>query len=73
MSTFELRLPRVRRQRPGLEPAAWFRRAFARIRLWRERARQRRCLAALNDRMLRDVGLTRGDVMAETSKPFWRP
>lgn len=39
---------------------------------WRERARQRDLLAGLDDRMLRDIGLTRADVMCEASKPFWR-
>ena len=37
-----------------------------------ERARQRRALAALTDALLRDIGLTRRDVEAETGKPFWR-
>jgi uncharacterized protein YjiS (DUF1127 family) len=40
---------------------------------WQQRARDRRQLEALNDRMLRDIGLTRADVFAEASKPFWRP
>jgi uncharacterized protein YjiS (DUF1127 family) len=39
---------------------------------WSERARQRRLLAALDDRMLKDIGLTRADVAAESDKPFWR-
>ncbi len=41
------------------------------VRFWSERARQRRQLAALDDRMLKDIGLTRADVMSETDKPFW--
>ena len=36
------------------------------------RARQRRDLAALSDYALRDIGLSRGDVDLEISKPFWR-
>ncbi len=40
--------------------------------LWAERAGQRHRLAELNDHMLRDIGLTRADVMAETTKPFWQ-
>jgi uncharacterized protein YjiS (DUF1127 family) len=40
--------------------------------IWRERARQRRHLQLLSDHMLRDIGLTRADVLAEASKPFWR-
>ena len=37
-----------------------------------ETYRQRRSLAALDDRMLKDIGLTRCDVAAEVSRPFWR-
>jgi uncharacterized protein YjiS (DUF1127 family) len=37
-----------------------------------ERARQRRALARLSDEMLRDVGLTRDDVVREMVQPFWR-
>jgi uncharacterized protein YjiS (DUF1127 family) len=48
------------------------RRAVQLLQLWRERARQRRQLQCLNDRMLRDIGLTRADVFAEASKPFWQ-
>jgi uncharacterized protein YjiS (DUF1127 family) len=43
-----------------------------RLLLWHEIARQRRHLAAMDDRMLRDIGLTRVDVAGETEKPFWR-
>lgn len=41
--------------------------------VWRERARQRRVLAAMDDHLLKDIGLTRADVDHETGKPFWRP
>jgi uncharacterized protein YjiS (DUF1127 family) len=40
--------------------------------LWAERKSQRYRLAELNDQMLRDIGLSRADVMAEATKPFWR-
>ncbi len=36
------------------------------------RQRQRRELAALPEHLLRDIGLGRGDVEVEISKPFWR-
>jgi len=39
---------------------------------WQERANQRHALAALEEPMLRDIGLTRSDVWREVSKPFWR-
>ncbi|MBT5898065.1 MAG: DUF1127 domain-containing protein [Rhodospirillaceae bacterium] len=40
--------------------------------VWRNRARQRRRLAALDDHLLDDLGLSRADVAAECAKPFWR-
>ena len=39
---------------------------------WRRRSRERAELARLDDRMLRDIGVTRGDVWQEINKPFWR-
>jgi uncharacterized protein YjiS (DUF1127 family) len=40
---------------------------------WLHRIESRRELAALCDRNLRDIGITRVDAMREASKPFWRP
>jgi uncharacterized protein YjiS (DUF1127 family) len=37
-----------------------------------ERIRQRRALACLSELDLKDLGRTRGDALAELSKPFWR-
>ena len=39
---------------------------------WLDRARQRRHLAELDDRMLRDIGLSRAEVDNETSRRFWQ-
>ena len=79
MSTVELRSSRTG-PRDSLTVLAAFqgwtfrvRRAVQLVQIWRERARQRRQLECLNDRMLRDIGLTRADVFAEASKPFWQP
>ena len=47
-------------------------RLFDRIFMWRNRARQRRHLAELDDRLLRDIGLSRVEVEHEISRPFWR-
>jgi uncharacterized protein YjiS (DUF1127 family) len=47
-------------------------RAASEIREWRRRSRDRRALAAMSDRSLRDIGLTRYDADWEASKPFWR-
>jgi uncharacterized protein YjiS (DUF1127 family) len=40
---------------------------------WADRMRQRRHLAELDDRLLHDIGISRADVEAEISRPFWRP
>jgi uncharacterized protein YjiS (DUF1127 family) len=42
------------------------------VSLWHERARQRRHLARLDDRALRDIGVDRASAHFEASKPFWR-
>ena len=39
---------------------------------WRYRASQRDVLRSLDDRMLKDVGLSRADLERELRKPFWR-
>ena len=66
----------------AVDPGAWARRgvsaclralerAFDRLLTWQERARQRHQLASLSDHLLRDIGLSRADIMAETTKRFW--
>ncbi len=42
------------------------------IGVWIERRRQRRALAHLDDRFLRDVGISRSEAVREIAKPFWR-
>jgi uncharacterized protein YjiS (DUF1127 family) len=44
----------------------------ARLREWRRRRDGRLELSRLDERMLRDIGLTRADADYEISKPFWR-
>jgi uncharacterized protein YjiS (DUF1127 family) len=68
--TFDLAFCLARRRVSDL--ALRLRRTADLLRIWRERARQRRQLRTLNEHMLRDIGLTRADVLAESSKPFWR-
>jgi uncharacterized protein YjiS (DUF1127 family) len=43
------------------------------IELWRERSEQRRHLAQLNARNLKDIEITRTEAEIEANKPFWRP
>jgi uncharacterized protein YjiS (DUF1127 family) len=51
----------------------WLRSLAAVLKEWRRRARSRYELAALCDRCLRDIGVTRYDAYREINKPFWRP
>lgn len=44
----------------------------AALREWRRRKNGRLELARLDERMLRDIGLTRVDADREINKPFWR-
>ena len=59
--------------KPAAAPRGLVRRVVETIVTWRARARDRRELAALNHRALRDMGLDSADVQAEVTKPFWIP
>jgi uncharacterized protein YjiS (DUF1127 family) len=39
---------------------------------WLQRARSRRVLAQMDERMLHDIGITRDTALSEHEKPFWR-
>ena len=41
--------------------------------IWQERAHQRTALSELNERMLKDIGVTNVDAFRESQKPFWLP
>ena len=47
-------------------------RTLATLREWRRRSRDRAELARFDERMLRDIGISPGDVWHEINKPFWR-
>ena len=44
----------------------------ATLRLWRRRMRERDQLSRLDDRMLKDIGVTRAEALHLSDKPFWR-
>ena len=48
------------------------RRVVATLGEWRRRARDRAELAALDERTLADIGLSRADAEFLANKPFWR-
>jgi uncharacterized protein YjiS (DUF1127 family) len=47
-------------------------RVLATLREWRRRVRDRSRLGELDERMLKDIGLTRTDAEFLMNKPFWR-
>ena len=59
----------------GRAPASFGSRVASLLRhvlTWSERIRQRRALQALDDWALKDIGLSRADVMREYDKRFWQ-
>lgn len=55
---------------PGTAPGGGLHGAFRRFLRWYDRYLQRRALADLDERLLRDVGLTRADVRRECRRLF---
>ena len=81
VATFAAPLHGALTARPFQEPwlaSAWrvldtaLQHAVVAIWTWRERMRSRRQLAMLDDRLLRDIGITRLQARSEAEKPFWR-
>ena len=64
-----------RRERGAVSLARVLRSAGARLVLallrWQELAQQRRRLLSLDDRMLKDIGISRADATQEGTRPFW--
>lgn len=52
--------------------AHWLARLGAALRRWQLNARTRRQLAALDERLLADAGISPAERLAELDKPFWR-
>ncbi|MCB1929096.1 MAG: DUF1127 domain-containing protein [Rhodocyclaceae bacterium] len=64
--------PVLLRARRRLVIDAPWRRLGATLRLWARRRRGRRELRELDEHILRDVGISRGQARFEGGKPFWR-
>ncbi|RRD01815.1 DUF1127 domain-containing protein [Amphritea balenae] len=39
---------------------------------WRRNSTSRRQLAGMSSHMLKDIGISRSDVVNEVTKPFWK-
>jgi len=59
------------RKTPGL--AGVIRGMICLLLVWQDRAKSRHQLAELDDRLLKDIGISRIDAHYEATKPFWRP
>mgnify|MGYP001816180435 CR=1 FL=1 len=73
------RIPRIAVSKPASDGLLWttiLRRlsgiAVDQFASWHDRAKQRRQLSELDDRLLADIGVTRIDACQESSKPFWQ-
>ena len=67
------RIPQETQRQASLHRLSGFLSAVrATLREWRRRRNGRLELARFDERMLRDIGLTRVDAQYEVNKPFWR-
>lgn len=57
--------------RYGVHLGACVMAAWRQLKRWYELAEQRRHLASLSDEALKDIGLSRADILPETERPFW--
>jgi uncharacterized protein YjiS (DUF1127 family) len=62
---------RLARPVADLFAAPLFAGLLARLRLWRRLRAQRRSLARLDARLLRDIGLDEAAAAKEAARPFW--
>lgn len=46
---------------------------WQKLEIWQERANQRHRLLELDERLLKDIGVSRAEAEREAQKPFWRP
>ncbi len=63
--------PLVSRRTTRSDIGGWLARTIDALLDLQERSRQRRALGRLDDRLLKDIGLSRSDVDRELDKPLW--
>ena len=49
----------------------WFGGLLHQLKRWYQLSQQRQQLASMSDELLKDIGLTRADVMQESERHFW--
>nr|WP_298141867.1 DUF1127 domain-containing protein [uncultured Pseudomonas sp.] len=54
-----------------LDPTAYARALWLHLKRWNQLARERQQLATLSDGALKDIGLSRADILQETERSFW--
>jgi uncharacterized protein YjiS (DUF1127 family) len=64
--------PAVSARDPSASVLKAFRSMVDRAIEWRDRARGRRLLMEMDERSLKDIGISRSDAFQESRKPFWR-
>ena len=62
----------ARARRSGHSAGNAIHRLYGALREWRRRSKGRAQLAALDARMLADIGVSRADAEFLANKPFWR-
>ncbi|MDE3736517.1 DUF1127 domain-containing protein [Metapseudomonas resinovorans] len=50
---------------------SWLAAAWHKVRRWEQLAYEREQLSRMSDDMLKDIGLSRADVMEESERHFW--
>ncbi|MGE0223548.1 MAG: DUF1127 domain-containing protein [Acetobacteraceae bacterium] len=70
MFTANLSITPAQEARPGGHRIVH--RVLGQVSTWAERARSRRILREMDDRMLSDFAVTPSEVWLEARKPFWR-
>ena len=58
--------------RPVSTIATFGQRALRVFQTWQRRVEQRQQLASLDERLLKDMGISPMDASAEVAKPFWK-
>ncbi len=66
------RLTSVGRESAGKRIASLLVATWDKLLLWQYRAQERHNLARLDERMMKDMGISAADIERELSKPFWK-